>query len=65
MPFKDTPEGHTHHGKDACYKCIDCGKHYYRENKFGQCFDCAFVGKPNVPNNAQRTGDEGRVIKFK
>ena len=28
MPFKDTPEGSTHHDKDSCYKCKECDGHY-------------------------------------
>lgn len=28
MPFYDTQEGKTHHGKDNCYKCIVCLEHF-------------------------------------
>lgn len=31
MPFKDTKEGSTHHGKDACYNCEKCGEHLWRQ----------------------------------
>lgn len=31
MPFKDLPEGNTHHDKDACYKCLMCGDHFFRK----------------------------------
>ena len=30
MPFKDIPEGTTHHEKDNCYKCTKCGGHCQR-----------------------------------
>jgi len=35
--FKDTPEGSTHHNKDACYKCKICGDHFFVEEKAKNC----------------------------
>lgn len=33
MPFKDTPQGTTHHDKDTCYKCKICGNHFFTEDR--------------------------------
>lgn len=33
MPFNDTPQGSTHHDKDACYKCEKCKQHFFLENQ--------------------------------
>jgi len=35
--FKDTPEGTTHHDKDACYKCKICGDHFFTESQAERC----------------------------
>lgn len=32
MPFNDTPQGSTHHDKDACYKCEKCKQHFFLES---------------------------------
>jgi hypothetical protein len=38
MPnLKDTPEGSTHHDKDACYKCKTCDAHGYTEDSVRHC----------------------------
>jgi len=56
--FKDTPEGSTHHDKDACYKCYICKAHFYSETHLRQH---PHAVKDDVPINAQRTGDNGRI----
>lgn len=37
--FKYTPDGHTHHDKDACYKCKKCGGHFFSE-RTREVHDC-------------------------
>ena len=32
MPFKETPQGTTHHDKDACRKCKVCEQHFFIES---------------------------------
>jgi len=31
MPFRDSPEGMTHHENDACIKCPICKAHFWRD----------------------------------
>lgn len=31
MPFKDIPQGTTHHENDSCYKCEVCEQHFFEE----------------------------------
>ena len=55
--FKDTKKGTTHHDKDACYKCPNCGGHYFTES-FRDRHDCwQSVIVENINKNQRSTNN--------